>query len=503
MTVETLTESELAGAADQMGLDLTSADLKSFVNLMAGSIASYNVVDGMVEDMPRVPFARTGVHAPSSAENPHNAWYWKTSIAGSPSGKLSGKRVVLKDNIMLAGVPMMNGSATLEGYVPEIDATVVTRVLEAGGTIVGKANTEAFCLSSSSHSSAKGQIHNPHRQGYSAGGSSSGCAVLVSLGEVDMAIGSDQGGSIRIPAALCGIYGMKPTWGLVPYSGIMLLEVLLDHAGPMTATVHDNALLLEAIAGDDGYDPRQKSPTTALYSESLVKGVPGLKIAVVREAFGLPGSEPVVDESVRAAARSFQHLGAVVETVSIPQHLLGPHLWRVVFTEGLTQTMMWGDGFGMSRSDLYVTSLMDFHRGWRHRASELSETTKYFTLLGTCIHRRYGSRYYAKALNLARQLTAAYNAMLEKYDLLLMPTVPSRAKPLPPVNASREASIGSATGISANTSPFDLTHHPAMSIPCGQSDGLPIGLMLVGRAFDEPTIYRAAAAFEQCTDWRK
>jgi amidase len=141
-------------------------------------------------------------------ENPHNAWYVKTAVEGASSGKLRGKTVVLKDNIMLAGVPMMNGSATLEGYMPEIDATVVQRVLDAGGTIVGKAHCEAFCLSGGSHTNATGPVHNPHKMGYSAGGSSSGSAVLVARGEVDMALGGDQGGSIRIPSSFCGTYGI-------------------------------------------------------------------------------------------------------------------------------------------------------------------------------------------------------------------------------------------------------------------------------------------------------
>ena len=170
---------------------------------------------------------------------------------------------------MLAGVPMMNGAATLEGYVPDIDATVVQRILDAGGTIVGKAHCEYFCLSGGSHTNATGPVHNPHKMGYSAGGSSSGSAVLVALGEVDMALGGDQGGSIRMPSSFSGTYGMKPTHGLVPYTGIMPIEIYVDHTGPMTATVADNALLLEVLAGADGYDPRQINVKTHPYTKAL------------------------------------------------------------------------------------------------------------------------------------------------------------------------------------------------------------------------------------------
>src|SRR5947199_2685820 len=203
---------------------------------------------------------------------------------------------------MLAGVPMMNGASTLEGYVPDFDATVVSRILDEGGEIIGKTHCEYFCLSGGSHTNATGPVHNPHKKGYSAGGSSSGSAVLVARGEADMALGGDQGGSIRMPASFCGIYGMKATHGLVPYTGIMPIEIYVDHTGPMTRTVADNALLLEVIAGPDGYDPRQYAPRVQSYTDGLERGVRGMRIALVREGFGRPDSERTVDEKVRQGA---------------------------------------------------------------------------------------------------------------------------------------------------------------------------------------------------------
>jgi amidase len=170
---------------------------------------------------------------------------------------------------------------------------------------------------------------------------------------------------------------------------------------------------------------------------------------------------------------------------------------------GLTQTMMWGDGYGLSRPDLYVTSLMDLHRGWRRRANELSETTKLLTLFGTYIHKHHGSRYYGKAMNITRQLTAAYDEVLAQHDLLLMPTTPMKAQPMPKPGATREEIIERALEMITNTVPFDISHHPAMAIPCGMSEGLPVSMMLVGKHFDEPTIYRAAYAFEQAGDWKQ
>jgi len=403
---------------------------------------------------------------------------------------------------MVAGVPMMNGASTLEGYIPEFDATVVTRILDEGGEIVGKTHCEYFCLSGGSHTNATGPVHNPHRMGYSAGGSSSGSAVVVALGEADMAMGGDQGGSIRMPASFSGICGMKPTWGLVPYTGIMPIEIFVDHTGPMTATVADNALLLEVVAGDDGYDPRIKAPKVHQYSRMLGGGVSGMRIALVTEGFRQPNGEKAVSEKVTAAARRLGDLGAKVEEVSIPMHTAGPAIWTPIGVEGLTQTMMWGDGYGLSRSDLYAVSLMDFHRGWRQRANELSETTKLFLMLGTYVLGQHGSRYYGKAMNIVRRLTAAYDAVLASHDLLVMPTTPMKATPLPGPGASREEYIQRALEMIGNTAPFDVTHHPAMSVPCGKVDGLPVGMMLVGKHFDEPTIYRAAHAFEQSGDWR-
>jgi amidase len=503
MAVQVPTTEQMSEIAKDIGLSMSEADLTSFINLMKPSVAAYNVVDAMPDNLPPVKYPRTPGYQPPAAENKHNAWYVKTTVPGAPSGKLKGKTVVLKDNIMLAGVPMMNGAATLEGYIPDIDATVVQRILDAGATIVGKAHCEFFCMSGGSHTGAKGPVHNPHKMGYSAGGSSAGSAVLVALGEVDMAMGGDQGGSIRMPASFSGIYGMKPTHGLVPYTGIMPIEIYVDHTGPMTASVSDNALLLEVIAGPDGYDPRQYNVKTHPYTTMLEGGVKGMKIGVVKEGFMQPNAEAAVNDKVKAAAKHFESLGAAVSEVSIPMHLMAAAIWSPIGTEGMTQTMMHGDGYGVSRPDLYVTSLMDFHRNWRSRANELADTVKLFVMFGSYIRKFYGSRYYGKAMNLTRLLTAAYDAELAKYDLLLMPTTPIKASELPPPDAPRELYIERAFEMISNTAPFDITHHPAMALPCGFIDGLPASVMLIGKHFDEPTIYKAAFAFEQSGDWKK
>src|SRR6185312_16858505 len=320
MAVQLPSPEQMRDVARQCGLSLSEADVSSFRTLMAGSIGAYNLIDAMPDEVPSVRYPRTPGYRPDPAENTRNAWYRKTTIKGAPGGKLKGKRVAIKDNVMMAGVPMMNGASTLEGFMPDFDATIVTRILDAGAEIIGKTHCEYFCLSGGSHTNATGPVHNPHKMGYSAGGSSSGSAVVVALGEADMAIGGDQGGSIRMPSSFSGTYGMKPTWGLVPYTGIMPIEICVDHTGPMTANVADNALLLEVLAGDDGYDPRIKAPKVQEYTKALGQGVKGMRIGIVKEGFLQPTAEAAVNESVKEAAKRLASLGATVEEVSIPMH---------------------------------------------------------------------------------------------------------------------------------------------------------------------------------------
>ena len=502
MTVKRPTHSQMKTIVEELGMNMSDERIQEFLDVMQGTLDAYDIVDSLPDYLPPVIYPRTSGYRPTPAENPMNAWYVKTEIKGAPRGPLLGRSIALKDNVCLAGVPMMNGASTLKGYTPDIDATIVTRLLDAGATIVGKAHCEYFCLSGGSHTNATGAVENPHKKGYSAGGSSSGSGALVGAGLVDMAIGGDQGGSIRMPASFCGVYGMKPTHGLVPYTGIMPIETTIDHTGPMTQTVMDNALMLEVIAGVDGLDPRQYDVRTEKYTAAVNQGVSGLRIGVVKEGFGHPQSETDVDAKVKAGADTLRKLGATVDEISIPWHLHGPAIWTPIGLEGLTNQMMLGNGFGTGWEGLYTTSLLDYHSNWRSRADELSDTLKISMFVGQYHLKHNRGRYYAKAQNLSRQLREEYNKVFASYDLLLMPTTPMKATPLPPVDAPLELWTQRAFEMLPNTSPFDVTGHPAISLPCGVSDGLPIGLQLVGRRYEESTIYRAAGAFEQAGDWR-
>ncbi len=502
MTVRRPTLDQMRGVVGGLGMSMSDREIMDYMTIMEGTFQAYDRVDALPDNLPQVKYPRTPGRRPSPEENPLNAWYIKTDIRGAPSGPLEGKRVALKDNVCLAGVPMMNGASTLEGYTPDVDATIVTRILDAGGTIVGKAHCEYFCLSGGSHTNATGPVHNPYKLGHTAGGSSSGSGALVGLGEVEMAIGGDQGGSIRIPASFCGGYGMKPTHGLVPYTGIMPIEPTIDHTGPMTTNVEDNALLLEVLAGEDGLDPRQYAPKIDKYLTALGRGVAGLRIGLVREGFGLPNSEADVDAKVRQAAETFRRLGATVDEISVPIHLDGTAIWTPIALEGLTDIMMHGNGFATGWEGLYMTSLLDHHANWRSRADELSPSLKISMFIGEYMLKHHRGHYYAKAQNLSRRLKHEYDQVLQRYDLLMMPTLPLKAPPLPGPDAPLSLYIQRAFEMISNTAPFDATGHPAMSIPCGMSEGLPIGLQLIGKHYDESTIYRAAHAFEQAGDWK-
>jgi amidase len=493
------TAAQLEEIARGYNLHLDEAEVRSFLGLMEGTLGSYRRLDQLVEPELPVRYPRSGSRWPEPGENPLGAWYRKCSIEGAPEGPLSGKRVAIKDNVCVAGIPMMNGSSALEGYVPEFDATIVTRILDAGAEIVGKAVCEHLCFSGGSHTSDTGPVLNPHDHTRSAGGSSSGSAALVAAGECEMAIGGDQGGSIRIPSAWCGVYGLKPTYGLVPYTGVFPIELTLDHTGPMAANVSDVALLLEAIAGEDGLDPRQKGVRTGDYRGSLDDGVRGLRIGVVSEGFGWPNlSEEDVDETVRRSVQLLESLGAEVSEVSVPLHRDGLHIWNGIAIEGATELMVRGNGMGTNWKGHYSTSLLDaYAHGRTTHADDLSETVKLTLLLGQYMRESYHGRYYAKAQNLGRKLSAAYDGALDSVDLLAMPTLPMKSTPLPAADAPREEVVARALEMIPNTAPFDVSGHPAMTVPCGLSDGLPVGMMLVGRRWEEETVLRAARAFEQ------
>jgi amidase len=289
----------------------------------------------------------------------------------------------------------------------------------------------------------------------------------------------------------------------VPYTGAFPVEQTLDHLGPMTSNTADNALFLEVLAGADGLDPRQYAPQVAPYTQALGQGVKGMKIGVVKEGFGHAISEPAVDGAVREAASILRKLGATVEDISVPLHRDGLAIWAPIAIEGTSEMVFHGNAMGTNWRGLYVSGMLEAHSAWRERANMFSEILKLGALAADHVRHAYRGRYYAKAQNLSRVLRAAYDHALGEYDLLLMPTTPMKGVKLPGPKASRAEQMSPGFDPILNTAPIDCSGHPAMSIPCAVREGLPIGLMLIAKHWNEMAIYRAADAFERGSDWRK
>ncbi|XP_072025744.1 amidase-like isoform X2 [Amphiura filiformis] len=476
-TVPGPTTEELSALATRLNYSLSDDELKQCHSLITGALKGFNRLDHLVEPTLPVKYPRTPGYRPTADENPYHAWYWKSTIKGADTGKLSGKTIAIKDNVMVAGVPMMNGCRALEGTIPDVDATVVTRLLDAGGTILGKATCENLCFSACSHTTGYGPVLNVHDQTRSAGGSSSGSAVLVMAGDVDMAVGGDQGGSVRLPSCWNGSVGLKPTWGLVPYTGAAAMEPTLDHLGPVTRTVHDCALMLEIE----------------------VDNLNGMKIGIVQEGFGHGVSEEAVDRIVREAAQKLTSVGAEVADVSIPMHKHTGPIWVGFGLEGSYHCMLRGSLHGLGYRGYYPTNNMKISgAALKHDTKHLSDKVKYVMLTGAYLNETFHGQYYGRCQNLGRLLRQAYDDVLKDYDVLIMPTVPFVAQKLPKEDEMTfKELVQYSTGIGVNTMAANITAHPALSINAGWVDKLPVGMMIVGNHWDETTVLKVARAHEK------
>lgn len=495
--MEVPTRTDVEELAGELRLGIAAADLETYHAVVSGLLGSWAVVDDLYEREVAVAAPSREWHEP--ADNPLGAWYVTTDVRGRADGPLAGRRVAVKDNVALAGVPMMNGSETVRGFVPRVDATVVTRLLDAGAVVAGKSVCEDLCFSGASHTSRTGPVRNPWDLARTSGGSSSGSAALVASGAVDLAVGGDQGGSIRIPAAFCGVVGHKPTFGLVPYTGAFPIEQTIDHLGPIAPTVADAAAMLAVVAGSDGRDPRQPAGVAGTdYVAELDRLDRGLRVGVVTEGFEQANSDPGVNAVVRSAVERLTAAGHAAAEVSIPWHKHGAAIWDVISVEGATWQMVQGNAYGLNWKGTYDPDQMAFFgRQWRRDPAAFSQTVKLVALGGTYALRHGYGAGYAKARNLESTLAAAYDAALATYDVLVMPTLPITASLIPPPDAPVAESITRALEMVSNTAPLDVTGHPACTIPAGLSAGLPVGLMLVGRRFDDAGVLRAAHAFER------
>ncbi|HMS94280.1 MAG TPA: amidase family protein [Tabrizicola sp.] len=490
-----VTENALLTAAMALGFSLNDKELRELPALVQG------LLDG-IADLPELEIAPGPKRAwlkPAPGADPLNAFAVLTDISEAHDGPLAGLRVAIKDSVAVAGVPMGDGSSLLNGYLPEFDAEVVQRLLKAGARIVGKTNTECFCASGASFTGLNGPVLNPWDHARSAGGSSSGSAVAVATGLADLALGGDQGGSIRIPAALCGIVGLKPTFGRVPYLGAASVDGSLDHLGPMARKTRDAARMLAVIAGYDPADPRSNAALPAQdWLAACDLSVPGLRIGAVAEGFLPERANAPMAQSVREALARLNAAGAQVQEVSVPGHAKAIATWLPVILYG-TLSGMWADGGGAGLTRDAMGSMVRHLSGWPARADELSDILRVILLAGECARRQHGFEPYLRAHSLGRDLSDAYDQALAEVDVLAMPTVPAVAGLLPGPGATTAERWEAAVATTGNTSAFNLTGHPAITVNCGFVDGLPVGLMFVARKGDEASLFRAACAVEAVT----
>lgn len=398
--------------------------------------------------------------------------------SGEYRGPLHGIPIALKDLVMTRGIRTTCGSRILKDWVPDADATVAARLAEAGAILLGKLNMHEFAYGPTGVNPHYGTAANPWGRDRMPGGSSSGSGAAVAAGLCAGALGTDTGGSIRIPASLCGIVGLKPTYGRVSRAGVVPLAWSLDHIGPMTRTVTDAALLLQALAGHDPADPSTAAVAVPDYRRASDADPRDLRIGVVREAV-FERLHPEVRAAVEAAARMLERLGVRVKDIRLPRiHHAGPATFAIITAES-----------------------MAYHEPYlRTRASEYGADVRARLLTGQFVL----ATQYLKAQRARQVLRAEVDAVLASVDALLLPTTPI---PAPRID-EREATVDGVredvrAWLTRCTRPINLTGHPALSLPCGlTSEGLPVGLQLVGRHFDEATLLRLGRAYEAVSPLR-
>jgi aspartyl-tRNA(Asn)/glutamyl-tRNA(Gln) amidotransferase subunit A len=412
--------------------------------------------------------------------------------AGEDPGPLAGVPVALKDNLCTRGVPTTCSSRILDGWLPPYDATVVSRLRQAGAVIVGKTNLDEFAMGSSTENSAFGPTRNPHDPSRVPGGSSGGSAAAVAAGFSTLALGSDTGGSIRQPAALCGVVGVKPTYGLVSRYGLVAFASSLDQIGPFATTVADAALLLDAISGHDPMDSTSLSGEVPAAASALGQGVEGLSVGLISELMNPGGMEPDVLARCRQAADALSAAGAKVDEVSVPAVVYGLTAYYLIAPAEASSNLARYDGvrYGLRVPGSDITAMYG-----ATRAAGFGAEVKRRIMLGTyALSAGYYDAYYGKAQRVRTLIVRDFESAYQRFDVLLAPTTPSTA-----------FEIGAKTGdplamylSDVCTIPSNLAGHPAMTVPFGTGDdGLPVGVQVLAPALGEAVMFRVAAALER------
>ena len=410
---------------------------------------------------------------------------------GHDPGPLAGVPVALKDNLCTRGVPTTCSSKILAGWRPPYDATVVTRLGAAGAVLIGKTNLDEFAMGSSTENSASGPTRNPHDPTRVPGGSSGGSAAAVAAGFAPLALGSDTGGSIRQPAALCGVVGVKPTYGVVSRYGLIAFASSLDQVGPFATTVDDAALLLEVIGGHDPLDSTSLDRPAPDLRSQMGRGVVGLKVGLLTELTG-EGISPDVAERTRQAAAALEAAGATVREVSVPSVTYGLSAYYLIAPAEASSNLARYDGV---RYGLRAPGAEDVTEMYgATRAAGFGPEVKRRIMLGTyALSAGYYDAYYGKAQKVRTLIVRDFAAAYDQVDVLLSPTTPTVAFAL----GAKTADPLSMYMNDVCTIPSNLAGHPAVSVPFGTgAGGLPVGVQLMAPALGEATMFRAAAVVE-------
>lgn len=413
---------------------------------------------------------------------------------GEVLGALEGIPMALKDNMCTEGVRTSCASKMLENFIPPYNATVTDRLRAAGTILLGKVNMDEFAMGSSTENSYFAKTRNPWDLECVPGGSSGGAAVAVAADEAAFALGSDTGGSIRQPAAFCGVVGMKPTYGVVSRFGLIAFASSLDQIGPLTKTVRDNALVLNAIAGYDSLDSTSVPNEKPDYTKFLVNDIKGLRIGIPREYFG-EGIEPDVARGIQAGIQTLIDLGAEVAECSLPHTEYAIPAYYLIATAEASSNLARYDGvrYGFRAEADDVLGMFK-----KTRAAGFGQEVKRRIMLGTyALSSGYYDAYYLKAQKVRTLIKQDFDKAFERFDVLLSPTAPTPAFKFGEKSANPLAMYLS----DITTVPINLAGIPAISIPAGFVNGLPIGMQLMGKALDEGTLYRAAYTFEQNTNY--
>ena len=414
---------------------------------------------------------------------------------GTPRGPLDGTPFAIKDVFCTRGVRTTCGSKILESFVPPYDATVVSRLKDAGAVLLGKANMDEFAMGSSTEHSAFKPTRNPWDLTRVPGGSSGGSAAAVAGDLAVAALGTDTGGSVRQPAAFCGVVGLKPTYGRVSRHGLVAFASSLDHVGPLTRDVQDCALVLEAIAGRDPHDSTSVDTSVPHYAAALTGDVRGLRIGVPREYF-TPGMDAEVDGAVREAIAVLEKLGATTEEISLPMTDYGIAVYYIIAPAEASSNLARYDGVKYGLRVSGGKDLVDMVS--RTRAAGFGAEVKRRIVLGTyALSAGYYDAYYGRAQKVRTLVRRDFEQAFARVDVIVAPTTPSVAFRHGEKEDPLSMYLNDVFTVGA-----DLAGVPGISVRCGfTSAGLPIGLQVIGRAFDEPRVLRVAHAYEQATTW--